>query len=194
MGRLGKVASPALSGNVNPRLMRHKSTDTTLRKGLNTDSSQTAPSPAGLRSCAGATASPAMTALEAMSAVRSGVSGACSRVRPGRYASVNARQSTGHANVKSQRRPPRRPRPDRAPPKAGSIPPGLRSIRPAQRASSWHGRAGRLSPPRCHIRGRDHRRATPAGRPPPGITPGRESAGAGARRWPPRRRQGRARR
>jgi hypothetical protein len=40
MGRLGKVASPALCGNANPRLIRHKLAYTTLCKGSDTERSR----------------------------------------------------------------------------------------------------------------------------------------------------------
>ena len=48
MGREGKVASPALRGNANPRLLRHKLVFTTLRKQEKTQSSQNC-IPAGRR-------------------------------------------------------------------------------------------------------------------------------------------------
>ena len=48
MGREGKVASPALRGNANPRLLRHKLVFTTLRKHEKTESSQNC-IPAGRR-------------------------------------------------------------------------------------------------------------------------------------------------
>jgi hypothetical protein len=48
MGREGKVASPALRGNANPRLLRHKLVFTTLRKYVTTQSSQNC-IPAGRR-------------------------------------------------------------------------------------------------------------------------------------------------
>jgi hypothetical protein len=72
MGRLGKVASPALSGNANPRLMRHKLADTTFRSRPNTDSSQTASPPVGAAACGGGADSPAPPSPAAVSAPRSG--------------------------------------------------------------------------------------------------------------------------
>jgi len=62
MGRLGKVASPALCGNANQRLMRHKLADTTLCKRSDTESSRK------LRSCGSARRPTAVRAVPAPAA------------------------------------------------------------------------------------------------------------------------------
>jgi hypothetical protein len=62
MGRLGKVASPALCGNANQRLMRHNLADTTLCKRSDTESSRK------LRSCGSARRPAAVRAVPAPAA------------------------------------------------------------------------------------------------------------------------------
>jgi len=62
MGRLGKVASPALCGNANQRLMRHKLADTTLCERSDTESSRK------LRSCGSARRPAAVRAVPAPAA------------------------------------------------------------------------------------------------------------------------------
>ena len=168
MGRLGKVASPAHSGNANPRLMRHKLADTTFRSCPNTDSSQTASPPVGAAACGSGADSPAPRSPAAGPAPVPGAFGPGPATGPGRisgYTSVKARQSASHINVKRERRAPGCARAQRASLQAG--PPGKPSGPPARA-----GPPGRLTGPQhgtAHPRdgfaGEASHRPHPAARP-----------------------------
>ncbi len=142
MGRLGKVASPAHSGNANPRLMRHKLADTTFRSCPNTDSSQTASPPVGAAACGSGADSPAPRSPAAGPAPVPGAFGRRPRRRGrGRISgcsSVKARQSASHMNVKRERRAPGRARAQRASLQAGPTRKAKRGFPP--RAGSAGGR------------------------------------------------------
>ena len=146
MGRLGKVASPAHSGNANPRLMRHKLADTTFRSCPNTDSSQTASPPVGAAACGSGADSPAPRSPAAGPAPVPGAFGRRPRRRGrGRISgcsSVKARQSASHINVKRERRAPGRARAQRASLQAGPHPESQAGLPAPGRQ-----RAGRLTGP-----------------------------------------------
>jgi hypothetical protein len=152
MGRLGKVASPALRGNGNPRLMRHKLTDTTFRNRPNTFSSQNASSPVGAAAALAAAAPPHQRPWKPRLPSVLGVLGARSRAgpsdtpesRPGNPPVIQMSNRSGArrgANAGSGL--------CRGPAPSGLWPKGSFT---ARYASSWHGRAEGLSSPRCRRR------------------------------------------
>jgi hypothetical protein len=195
MGREGKVASPALRGNANPRLMRHKSIFTTLSKQTDTHRS---------RYCilAGRRRGPRRRAHSrpwpSPGSPPGAPSGPAGRHRPGRLpgrVSVSTSQCAGHSDVNPQRaRAARR--------EAAAM---AREGAPRDGAPDARARTGRRALP-GHPRGmRAYQTGTSpqptgctsltAGAPPRpgGPSRERERAGAAARRWRRPRRRGRAR-
>ena len=195
MGREGKVASPALRGNANPRLLRHKLSYTTLSKHLNTLSSQNC-IPAGRRRGLWSRAdSPPRPSPGSPAGAPSGPTG---RDRPRRLPGRGQGERIATRwSWWSQPAAARASRREGAPAAHGGA--------PGDRAPDVRAQTGRHPPPghppgdeglldgyeppadRLHFthRGRLTRPGGPSRR--------RERAGAAVRRWPPRRRPGRVR-
>ena len=142
MGREGKVASPALRGNANPRLLRHKLVYTTLSKWPNTQSNQNC-IPAGRRRGPRRRAdSPPRPSSGRPPGAPYGPAG---RGRPRRLPwqlSVSAWQRAGHARVN-------RPRRGRA---GATGRPGGRAGAPGAKAPAAPTRTGQRASP-AHPRG-----------------------------------------
>jgi hypothetical protein len=104
MGRLGKVASPALCGNANQRLMRHKLADTTLCERSDTESSRKLRSCGSARRPAAVRAVPAPTAHFRPNRPFFVARGMQTRRAAPRYTSATRWQSAGNACVKPRGR------------------------------------------------------------------------------------------
>jgi hypothetical protein len=204
MGRLGKVASPALCGNANQRLMRHKLTDTTLCERSDTESSRKQRSCGSARRPAAVRAVPAPTAHFRPNRPFFVAQGMQTRRAAPRYTSATRWQCAGNACVKPRGRAggprgpgdpsptghPARPSPTVAPARDRRY--GIASTRPAEPEPAGKG------PPVREVAGTGPAdtgpRHTPAdGGPAEGLIRARASAVAAARRSRQRRRRGRVR-
>jgi hypothetical protein len=196
MGREGKVASPALLGNVNPRLLRHKLVYTTLSKRPNTQGDQNC-IPAGRRG--GPCRRADFSARPPPGPPPGAPDRPAGRGRPRRpRRAAQGKHMATRRSCQGQPTAARKGRHEGTPRGREGTPGDKGPVAPAP------GRAACTAGPSARDEGLPDRYEPPAGRlhfahfrrwaGPGGPSPGRGRAGAAARRWRRRRRRGRARR